>query len=45
MFYRDYKRFDQKKFETELELKFPSKLKLLNFPGSVPRNFKQDRTS
>ena len=24
MFYRDYKRFDQKKFETELKLKFPN---------------------
>ena len=45
MFYRDYKRFDQKKFETELKLKFPNKLKLLYFPDSVSRNFKQDHTS
>ena len=47
MFYRDYKRFDQKKFETELKLKLNSqkKLKLLYLSGSVPRNFKVDRTS
>ena len=44
-FYRDYKRFYQKKFETELKLKFPNKLKLLYFPSSVTRNFKQDRIS
>ena len=28
MFYRDYKRFDQKKFETELKLKLNSKTNL-----------------
>ena len=28
MFYRDYKRFDQNKFETELKLKLNSQLKL-----------------
>ena len=28
MFYRDYKRFDQKKFETELKLKLNSKTSL-----------------
>ena len=29
LFYRDYKRFDPKEFETELKLKFANKLKLL----------------
>ena len=45
MLHRDYKRFDQKKFETELKLKFTNKLKLLYFLSCVPRNFKQDCTS
>ena len=45
MFYRDYKRFDEKKFETELKLRFANKLILLYFPGSVPRHLKQDCTS
>ena len=29
MFYRDYKKFNQKKFETKQKLKSPNKLKLL----------------
>ena len=46
MFYRDYKRFDQKKSETELKRKLNSnKLKLLYILGSAPRNFKQDHTN
>ena len=44
MLYRDYKRFDQKKFETELKLKLNLQTKLLFFPDSVPKNFKQDST-
>ena len=45
IFYRDYKRFNQKQFETELKIKLAKKLELLHLPGRVPRSFKQNRAS
>ena len=47
MFNRDYKGFDQKKFETELKIKLNSQINLSYFhlPRSVPRSFKQNRAS
>ena len=44
MFYRDYNRFDQKKFKTELNLNLQTNY-VTHLRGSVPRNFKQDCTS
>ena len=45
MFYKGYKKLDQKKFETELKLKCSNKLELLHLPGSAPSSFKQNRAS
>ena len=47
MFYRDYKRFGQKKFETELKLKLNSQTNLIysTFQAVFLEILKQDRTS
>ena len=36
--------FEQKKFEAEPKLTLNSQKKLLYFPGSLPRNFKQEKS-